>query len=201
MFSNLHEFHDAKLSPIVKNAYHAMSIHEQRKWFEPTLMQLSSLEGDHGEQRLEQVWFPGMHGDVGGHRKKCRSSPNNLISFHTLYWMMSKAAENGLHFRHEAADCTETSFVINDSYCSSVIYRIEPREDRVIPEGSTVNLCDASHLCSHGRLFASITPSQLTSSYESNTLNAFLEGNHSSENCSSITKTNETISDGLRKRV
>lgn len=172
MSLDLHEFHDTKLSSIVKHAYHVISIHDQRSWFQPTLMQLSTLEHPHNEQTLEQPWFPGMHGDVGGHNVK-DSEYNNLISFRTLDWMISKADENGLHFKQDnTMRCDETDFMLNDSY--KTVYQFMPQEDRVIPEGAAVDTCNAPTRCYHDRILKAITPEQIAL-YKSNTLNIFLE--------------------------
>lgn len=163
LFSGLHEFHDTKLSPIIKNAYHAISIHEQREWFRPTFMQSPPTEGKH---RLEQVWFPGMHGDIGGQEEL--GAYNNLISYHSLNWMMSKATENGLKFKPADDINKKTQFVYHDSYLSSFIYKLMPRDDRVIQEEDSM-CCTVSQLYKHGQFDEFITPEQLAM-YKSKTL-------------------------------
>ncbi len=62
-------FHDTSLSPIIKNALHAVAIDEQREVFDVTPMQISrksEYKGQPVDQFLRQVWFPGVHGSVGG---------------------------------------------------------------------------------------------------------------------------------------
>jgi uncharacterized protein (DUF2235 family) len=62
-------FHDTSLSPIIKNALHAVAIDEQREVFYVTPMQKSrrsEYKGQPVDQFLRQVWFPGVHGSVGG---------------------------------------------------------------------------------------------------------------------------------------
>lgn len=46
-------------------------------------------------QRLSQVWFTGVHADVGG------GYPQNGLSFVALDWMMDRAAAYGLHYLDE----------------------------------------------------------------------------------------------------
>ncbi|KAI8375976.1 uncharacterized protein BYT42DRAFT_572960 [Radiomyces spectabilis] len=92
LFHGLNNFHDTKISPIVKSAFHALSIHDQRAWFEPTLMRFTSKQMD--GQELEQVWFPGMHSDVGG------QEISSLLANHALRWMMTKAEERGFKFKY-----------------------------------------------------------------------------------------------------
>ncbi|MEQ8754170.1 MAG: DUF2235 domain-containing protein [Coleofasciculus sp. G1-WW12-02] len=62
-------FHDTSLSPIIKNALHAVAIDEQRQVFDVTPMEISrrnEYKGESVDQFLRQVWFPGGHGAVGG---------------------------------------------------------------------------------------------------------------------------------------
>jgi uncharacterized protein (DUF2235 family) len=55
-------FLDTNLNPNVRNAFHAVSIDERRIEFPPTLWTGPFAPG----QRVEQVWFAGVHCDVGG---------------------------------------------------------------------------------------------------------------------------------------
>lgn len=51
-------FHNLIVSPSVKRAVHCLAIDETRDAFLPVLMA--------PEDRIEEVWFPGVHADVGG---------------------------------------------------------------------------------------------------------------------------------------
>lgn len=73
-------FHDTSLSPIIKNALHAVAIDEQREVFDVTPMTKSSKNQD---QFLRQVWFPGVHGSVGG-----GSQEQAGLSDGALQWMI-----------------------------------------------------------------------------------------------------------------
>ncbi|CAO3639502.1 unnamed protein product [Mucor fragilis] len=150
LFLGLHGFHDTKLTPIVRNAYHAISIHDQRAWFSPTLMHFSEVAPDH-RQSLEQVWFPGMHGDVGGQEV---GAYNNLLSCHCLHWMMDRARKNGLH------------------YDSSIIYKLMPRQDRVIEKDEMTNNYELSQLYENGQFLNYMTREQLAM-YKPKTLQEF----------------------------
>jgi hypothetical protein len=72
----------------VLNACHALAVDERRREFPPTLWTPPSppVPG----QTLEQVWFSGVHCDVGG------GYPESGLSDITLSWMMGKAAKLGL---------------------------------------------------------------------------------------------------------
>jgi uncharacterized protein (DUF2235 family) len=87
------QFHDTTLSTTVDNAFHALAIDEKRRPFEPTLWQQQS---DAGDQRLEQVWFAGVHSDVGG------GYPEGGLADIALLWMVDRAESCGLAFRPDA---------------------------------------------------------------------------------------------------
>jgi uncharacterized protein (DUF2235 family) len=93
-------FHDVTLSSRVENAFHALAIDERRKPFAPTLWEVPdadvrALEG----RRVEQVWFTGVHSDVGG------GYPSSALSDLALAWMMERAARCGLALTADAAAC------------------------------------------------------------------------------------------------
>jgi uncharacterized protein (DUF2235 family) len=92
LFSNLdtdlYGFLDTSLHPDVQAAYHALAIDERRREFVPTLWTTPFSAG----QSVEQVWFAGVHCDVGG------GYLENGLSDITLGWMMGKAAAHGLEF-------------------------------------------------------------------------------------------------------
>lgn len=83
------EFHDTDLSSVVRFAFHAVAIDERRKPFQATLWH-QTPEGAAAGQTLEQRWFPGVHGDVGG------GNPDSRLSDVTLDWMTSSARRAGL---------------------------------------------------------------------------------------------------------
>ncbi|GAA0780920.1 DUF2235 domain-containing protein [Roseibium denhamense] len=82
------QFHDVELGRNVKHAYHAVAIDEQRGAFSPTLWKkgINSPAG----QTIEQVWFAGAHGGVGGGKKV------DGLSNITFHWMCSKAVKHGI---------------------------------------------------------------------------------------------------------
>jgi uncharacterized protein (DUF2235 family) len=82
-------FHDTDLSRYVDSAYHALAIDERRKPFRPTLWR---QQDDAGDQLLEQVWFAGVHCDVGG------GYDDPALSEIPLLWMVSRARARGLAF-------------------------------------------------------------------------------------------------------
>jgi len=84
--SSQYGFLDTGLHPDVLNAFQALAIDERRREFPPTLWTSVPV----ANQQLEQVWFSGVHCDVGG------GYPETGLSDVTLSWMMGKAKKLGL---------------------------------------------------------------------------------------------------------
>ncbi|VXB14981.1 DUF2235 domain-containing protein [Arthrobacter sp. 8AJ] len=93
-FNRRFAFHDTALSTTVDNAFQALAIDEKRKPFAPTLWQ---PQDDAGTQRLEQVWFTGTHGDVGGGNR------STLLSDVALAWIVERTRSAGLAFCPDAS--------------------------------------------------------------------------------------------------
>jgi len=86
------QFHDHDLGPHVKNGYHALALDERRDAFQPILWDKPDAFDGH----IEQVWFRGTHGDVGGQlggMNQCRPLSNI-----PLVWMCEKAEDCGVRF-------------------------------------------------------------------------------------------------------
>jgi len=84
-------FHDVTLSSSVDNAFQALAIDERRRPFSPTLWRPPASGVGEG-RRLEQAWFAGDHGDVGGGH----ADPDRGLADLALVWMAGKARECGL---------------------------------------------------------------------------------------------------------
>lgn len=76
-----HKFHDFSLSKCVENAFHALAIDDERKSFHPKLWDVETEPS----QSMKQVWFSGMHTDVGG------GYENGTLSRISLKWMVDNA--------------------------------------------------------------------------------------------------------------
>jgi len=83
------EFHDVTLSSFVDNAFQALAIDEHRKPFTPTLWE---QQPGAVNQVLEQVWFTGVHTNVGGGYR------DGGLSDLALRWMVGNAQGCGLAF-------------------------------------------------------------------------------------------------------
>jgi uncharacterized protein (DUF2235 family) len=85
-----HEFHNHTLGRSIRHGYHALAHDETRSAFAPVLWQCPP--GWAG--KVEQVWFPGTHGDIGGQLGGFDAArPLSNIS---LIWMLGKLETCGL---------------------------------------------------------------------------------------------------------
>ena len=89
-----HKFQDLSLSFSVEKAYHALAIDDERLTFHPTLWRNNNLKD---YQTVNQVWFCGMHTDVGG------GYAHPELSDITLEWMLQKATNQGLKIYNKLA--------------------------------------------------------------------------------------------------
>jgi uncharacterized protein (DUF2235 family) len=85
-------FLDTTLHPNVQNAYHAVCIDERRAQFMPTLWANEDGSPRANDAQVTQVWFPGVHCNVGG------SYAESQLSDIALRWMMKNAIACGLKF-------------------------------------------------------------------------------------------------------
>jgi uncharacterized protein (DUF2235 family) len=86
-------FLDTNLHPDVKNAYQCLAVDERRAQFPATLWTSTPAP----DQTIEQVWFSGCHGDVGGGTTPVGGvDAGTQLCDITLGWMVAKALALGL---------------------------------------------------------------------------------------------------------
>lgn len=85
-----HAFHNQQLGPSIRNGFHALALDETRQVYEPEMWTCP----DGFEGRVEQVWFRGTHGDVGGHLNGYE--PARPLANISLVWMLDEAASCGM---------------------------------------------------------------------------------------------------------
>lgn len=76
-------FYDTKLVNCIENAFQALALDEKRAAFSPSLWE----KMPDNKTRLRQVWFPGVHSNIGG------GYDDQELSNITLAWMMSQVRE------------------------------------------------------------------------------------------------------------
>jgi uncharacterized protein (DUF2235 family) len=84
------EFHDHALGAHIRYGYHALALDEDRTAFAPILWRRSA----DWRGRLEQAWFPGAHGDVGGEARGLATA--RPLANIALNWMLRRAERHGL---------------------------------------------------------------------------------------------------------
>ena len=117
------KFHDLNLSANVKSAYQALAIDDERKTFHPKLWNYPppSLQ----TQVLKQVWFVGMHSDVGGGYRS-----GMALSSIPLVWLTDQAVNCGLYIRKNLEPIYEDAAgVMHNSRGKPMakLYRKKPR--------------------------------------------------------------------------
>jgi uncharacterized protein (DUF2235 family) len=133
---------DTFLSPGVEVARHALALDDERDTFHPLLWdEVEERKSRAPRGRLRQVWFAGMHSDVGG------GYPDDSLSYPPLHWMMAEALKAGLRFRPDAMEKVafpkSASAPLHDSRRGlASYYRYQPRKisARVNPPDRTARI-------------------------------------------------------------
>ena len=124
-------FHDTQLGGNVEHACHALAIDERRRPFQPDLWTGAAAEG----QAIEQVWFAGVHSNIGGGYRDCGLS--NIA----LEWLASRAASHGLEFTDAIAGLkcgTADECRLEDSFSAGYqalrLLRVRPYQREIGPK-------------------------------------------------------------------
>jgi uncharacterized protein (DUF2235 family) len=124
-------FGDCTLSKKVDRACHALSLDDARTTFHPLLWDeaaeakmVDKKEVPPG--RITQVWFAGVHSNVGG------GYPEDRLSLVPLEWIMSEAKASGLplddaHIQSVAADSSPYARLYDSRAGLASYFRYEPR--------------------------------------------------------------------------
>jgi uncharacterized protein (DUF2235 family) len=119
-----YKFETPTLGDAVARACHALALDDERAAFAPVLWD----ERDPSTcRRVEQVWFPGAHSNVGG------GYPQQGMSLVALDWMMKQAEQAGLRFvahtREEYATVHSFADKLYDPRAGlGMFYRWKPRD-------------------------------------------------------------------------
>ncbi len=117
----------------VERAYHALSIDDQRRSFEPLLW-------SGPDPRIEQVWFSGVHSNVGG------GYPKQGMSLVALDWMLAHAERCGLRLLKIDRELFRGHACVDDLLYDSrsglgMFYRWTPRDIRRYCAQSGIRPC------------------------------------------------------------
>ncbi|HRN61870.1 MAG TPA: DUF2235 domain-containing protein [Luteimonas sp.] len=121
-----YRFHDVELSGTVQHACQALAIDERRAPFEAARWAYQPKPG----QTIEQVWFCGVHSDIGGGYPLAESGLSNIA----LQWMRERAVSAGLEIDPDVDAAypphTDPMAVLHNS--KKGLYRVTPGIDRAI---------------------------------------------------------------------
>jgi uncharacterized protein (DUF2235 family) len=121
-------FYNYQLNSEVTYGYHALAIDERRGDFKPCLWDESIKNPN---QTIEQVWFPGVHSDVGGWYDE------RDLSNIALNWMITKAKQCGMMSINMNNFPENPLGVMHESHDG--IWILRPTYNRVIPENSKIH--------------------------------------------------------------
>lgn len=138
-FPPSHKFKNNKLNVNIPYGYQALSIDEKRRNFKPEIWEEHDEEtkiAHDSNQIIEQVWFAGVHSDVGG------SNPSSGLSDITLEWMIENAKAQGLIMIENYQEYINKN--IKDKIYESYTWKwwILGKFIREIPKGSKIH-CSA----------------------------------------------------------
>lgn len=119
------------LSPKVDRACHALSVDDERTTFHPLLWD-EAAEAEMVKRkevkagRITQVWFAGVHSNVGG------GYPEDRLSLVPLVWIMRQAKANGLplddkSIQNFAAESSPFARLYDSRAGFAAYYRYDPR--------------------------------------------------------------------------
>jgi uncharacterized protein (DUF2235 family) len=118
-----HRFYKYQLTDNIKHACQALALDDARTSFWPKVWD------EHGRDAstVEQVWFAGMHSNVGGGYE--RAGLSNV----TLEWMLVRAREHGLvlkpgFFEEQHEDANVNGRLYDSRDGMAIFYRYHPRE-------------------------------------------------------------------------
>lgn len=86
-----HDFHNHDLGRSIRHGFHALARDETRNTYSPVLWTCP----EDWQGRIEQVWFPGTHGDVGGQLGGFEAA--RPLANIPLVWMLERMESCGLH--------------------------------------------------------------------------------------------------------
>ena len=138
------QWQDDDLHPMIRNGFHALSVDDERQAFRPVLWNEFVADDEAGSDapdkpnapptgkrksflNLQQLWFAGMHANVGG------GYPKDELSYVSLNWMMHKAYDAGLDFEASTwqgylNSMDDLGDLSNSRSGLAIYYRYKPRQ-------------------------------------------------------------------------
>lgn len=89
------KFRNRRSSWVVQKVRHALSLDDERRSFHPIRFDVSPRPDGRPVPETQEVWFAGVHSDVGG------GYPNDETAFEPLLWIAGEATRQELTFDNE----------------------------------------------------------------------------------------------------
>ena len=124
------KFFDTTFHEDVTYGYHAISVDEKRKKFPVSLW---DEERKRAHQTIEQVWFPGVHSDVGGWYIETG------LSDIALKWMLDNAKDKGLRLKDGWVDKLNPNHTDLIHESRTGLWRVWCPAVREIPESAKIH--------------------------------------------------------------
>lgn len=138
-----HKFYNLSPHDTVNYVYHAVAVDDERRTFWPLIWDEPAFSGKH----IEQVWFPGVHSNVGG------GYPREGLADVTLRWMIERirghqtthaATGRGLDLDQDFVDEIDSAAnpfgKLYDSRAGfALFYRFQPRRIARLCSGDKLN--------------------------------------------------------------
>lgn len=155
LIKDKHLFYDRKLGSNIIKARHALALDEQRDDFEPTIW-----EPKDGVD-LKQVWFAGVHSDIGGSYKPDKDG--TVLADIPMKWLMKEARADGLAFESKLGRAKSNPLASqHDEYKGK--YRLLGKLQRTIPD---LNIIPTS-------VHESVKQRYASGNYKSSTIEAYV---------------------------
>ena len=124
------KFFNTRLNKDVAHGYQAISIDEKRKKFPISIWDEDNLAPG---QDVVQVWFAGVHSDVGGWYEQ------RGLSDITLIWMLENAQKQGLRLRDDWQEKLNPNPLGDIHESRTGFWRLWPPAIRQIPEDAKIH--------------------------------------------------------------
>ena len=146
---------DRNLSDKVDRACHAIALDDERNTFHPVLWNEAGAPAEKhiAKERITQVWFSGVHSNVGG------GYADDALANVSLHWMMKEAEREGLAFKAGQMDAVRSAGHIDGKMYDSRqgvggAYRYLPRKMQPLLED--IDYPDNQVIIKHPKIHESV---------------------------------------------
>ncbi|MCK6452887.1 MAG: DUF2235 domain-containing protein [Alphaproteobacteria bacterium] len=135
------KFDERELCPLVARACHVLSVDDERTTFHPVMWdeknEPANATGTIAGERISQVWFAGVHSNVGG------GYSDDRLAHVSLLWIMEEATKAGIVFTpaawpHLTGQADKLGRIYDSRSGGGAYYRYQPRRISSLATASSV---------------------------------------------------------------